>query len=253
VYFYDGTTVIGMAQLAPVALNDSSTATLTTQTLPGGSDSITAVYQGDSTYGAATSNVLTVDVQGFTLTASPYNPPTNLNITKGGAGAESFVITSIGGYSGQVQVICTVPTQDDMTCAVSPQQVTPTATVTFVVETYITGGPAYASLGKPSRPGPLWPQAAGGAMLAGVLFFLLPFGRRARTFLRQGPRRFIVLLMLLAGLAGTGIGCTSGTTTTAADTGTPLGVATLEVTATAYVNNAVVAQNLYFTVNVQPQ
>jgi hypothetical protein len=49
----------------------------------------------------------------------------------------------------------------------------------------------------------LWPQAAGGAMLAGVLFFLLPFGRRARTFLRQGPRRFIVLLMLLAGLAGT--------------------------------------------------
>jgi hypothetical protein len=140
-----------------------------------------------------------------------------------------------------------------MTCAVSPQQVTPTATVTFVVETYITGGPAYASLGKPSRPGPLWPQAAGGAMLAGVLFFLLPFGRRARTFLRQGPRRFIVLLMLLAGLAGTGIGCTSGTTTTAADTGTPLGVATLEVTATAYVNNAVVAQNLYFTVNVQPQ
>ena len=258
VYFYDGTTVIGMSQLTPVGLNDSSTATLTTQTLPGGSDSITAVYQGDSTYGAATSNVLTVDVQGFTLTASPYNPPTNLNITKGGAGSESFVITSIGGYSGLVQVICTVPTQDDMTCAVSPQQVTPTATVTFVVETYITGGPAYASLGKPSRPGPLWPRAAGGAMLAGLVFFLLPFGRRARTFLRpfarQVPRRLLILLMLLAGLAGTGIGCTStSTTTTTANTGTPLGVATLEVTATAYVNNAVVAQNLYFTVNVQPQ
>jgi hypothetical protein len=253
VYFYDGTTVIGMAQLSPVGLSDSSTATLTTQTLPGGSDSITAVYQGDSTYGAATSNVLTVDVQGFTLTASPSNPPTNLNITKGGAGAESFVITGIGGYSGLVQVICTVPTQDDMTCSVSPQQVTPTSTVTFVVETYVTGGPAYASLNKPARPGPLWPRAAGGAMLAGLVFFLLPFGCRARTFLRQGPRRFVILLMLLAGLAGTGIGCTSGATTTAADTGTPLGVATLQVTATAYVNNAVVAQTLNFTVNVQPQ
>ena len=100
----------------------------------------------------------------------------------------------------------------------------------------------------------MWAQAAGGATLAGLVFFLLPFGRRARTFLRQGPRRLVVLLMLLAGLAGAAVGCTStATTATPANTGTPLGVATLEVTATAYVNNAVVAQNLYFTVNVQPQ
>ncbi len=254
VIFYNGTTVIGTGTLAPVASTDSSIATLTIQTLPGGSDSITAVYQGDTTYGSSTSNLLSINVEGFTLTASPNNPPTNLNITKGGSGSESFVVTSVGGYSGLVQVICTVPTQDDMTCAVSPQQVTPTATVTFVVQTYITGGPAYASLYKPSRPGPMWAQVGGGATLAGLVFFLLPFGRRARTFLRQGPRRLVVLLMLLAGLAGAAVGCTStATTATPANTGTPLGVATLEVTATAYVNNAVVAQNLYFTVNVQPQ
>jgi hypothetical protein len=89
-------------------------------------------------------------------------------------------------------------------------------------------------------------------MLAGVLFFLLPFGRRARVFLRQATRSLVVLLMLLAGLAATGIGCSSPSTT-ATDIGTPLGVATLQVTATAYVNNAVVAQTLNFTVNVQPQ
>jgi hypothetical protein len=88
-------------------------------------------------------------------------------------------------------------------------------------------------------------------MLAGVLFFLLPFGRRARVFLGRGSRRFIVLLMLLAGLASTGIGCSSPSTTVT-DIGTPLGVATLQVTATAYFNNAVVAQTLNFTVNVQP-
>ena len=35
----------------------------------------------------------------------------------------------------------------------------------------------------------------------------------ARTFLRQGPRRLVVLLMLLAGLAGAGVGCTSTVTT----------------------------------------
>ena len=253
VTFYNGVTVIGTGTLTPVASTDSSIATLTIQTLPGGSDSITAVYQGDSVYGSSTSNLLSINVVGFTLTASPNNPPTNLNITKGGSGSESFIVTSLGGYSGQVQVICTVPMQDDMTCVVSPQQVTPTATVTFVVETYITGGPAYASLYKPSPPGPMWAQTAGGAMLAGLVFFLLPFGRRARTFLRQGPKRLVVLLMLLAGLAGAAVGCTStATTSTNANNGTPLGVATLEVTATAYVNNAVVAQNLYFTVNVQP-
>jgi hypothetical protein len=256
VVFSNGATVIGSGTLTPVAGTDSAIATLTIQTFSGGSDSITAVYQGDATYGSSTSNLLTINFQGFTLAASSSNPPTNLNLTKGGAGSESFVITGVGGYTGLVQVICTVPTQDDMTCAVSPQQVTPTATVTFVVETYITGGPLYAAAGKPSRPGPLWPQAAGGAMLAGVLFFLLPFGRRARVFLRplvrQVPRRFIILLILLAGLASTGIGCSSPSTTVT-DIGTPLGVATLEVTATAYVDNAVVAQTINFTVNVQPQ
>jgi subtilase family serine protease len=246
-------TVNGVA-LNPVALSTTGSVTSAVFTVPitATSNSIVASYPGDSNYGSSTSNPLLINLQGFTLTASPSNPPTNLNLTKGGAGSESFVITGVGGYTGLVQVICTVPTQDDMTCAVSPQQVTPTATVTFVVQTYITGGPLYASLGKPRLPGPLWPQAAGGAMLAGVLFFLLPFGRRARVFLRQAPRRFIILLMLLAGLAGTGIGCSSPSTTVT-DIGTPLGVATLRVTATAYVNNAVVAQTINFTVNVQPQ
>jgi subtilase family serine protease len=256
VLFYNGTTLLGSAILTPVPSTNSSTATLITDTLPGGSDSITAVYLGDSTYAGATSNPLIILVQGFTLTACSSNPPTNLNIIKGGAGTECFVVTSVGGYTGLVQVICTVPTQDDMTCALSPQQVTPTATVTFVVQSYVTGGPLYAAAGKPRLPGPLWPQAAGGATLAGLVFFLLPCGRRARVFLRpllrQCPRRSVVLLMLLAGLAATGIGCTS-LSTTVTDIGTPLGVATLQVTATAYVDNAVVAQSLNFTVNVQPQ
>jgi hypothetical protein len=138
-----------------------------------------------------------------------------------------------------------------MTCTPSPQQVTPTATVTFAVQTFATGGPLYTAADKPHQHGPLWPQAAGGAALAALVFFLIPFGRRARNFLRHGSRRFLVLLLLLAGLAGTGIGCTS--TTALAPFGTPLGVATLKVTATAYVDNAAVSQSVYFTVNVQPQ
>jgi len=135
-----------------------------------------------------------------------------------------------------------------MTCAVSPQQVTRTATVTFVVQTYVTGGPEYAATLTPQKPNSLWPGAAGGAALAGLVFFLLPFGRRARIFLRKGPRQFLVLLMLLAGLVGAAIGCSS--TVALAPYGTPLGVSTLKVTATAYVDNVVTSQSIYFTVNV---
>jgi hypothetical protein len=252
VLFYSGTTLIGSATLTALPGSNSSTANLSSQTIPGGSDAITAVYQGDSTYAAGTSNVLAIDIQGFALTASPTNPPTNLNLTKGAAGSESFVITSLGGFTGLVQVLCTVPTQDDMTCSPSPQQVTPTSTVTFVIQSYVTGGPANAAIAKPRLPGRRWSQAAGGAMLAGLAFFLLPFGSGARNLLRQSPRRSPILFMLLASLVATGIGC-STPTTTVTNVGTPLGVATLQVTATAYVNNAVVAQTLNFTVNVQPQ
>lgn len=45
--------------------------------------------------------------------------------------------------------------------------------------------------------------------------------------------------MPLAGLAGLGLGCTS--TAALAPYGTPLGVSTLQVTASAYVNNAAVS------------
>ncbi len=46
VIFYDGTTVIGEAALIAVPSTDFSTASITTQTLPGGYDQLTAVYLG---------------------------------------------------------------------------------------------------------------------------------------------------------------------------------------------------------------
>jgi predicted component of type VI protein secretion system len=82
-----------------------------------------------------------------------------------------------------------------------------------------------------------------------LAFFLLPFGRRARIFSGRRARRFLVLLLLLAGLGGVGIGCNSGGSQLASF-GTPLGVVTLTVTASENVNNAVVSQSVYFIVNV---
>jgi len=247
VLFYNGITLIGTSALAASGTGYSSVATLTVQNQAGGRDTFTAIYQGDLYYDLATSNALTITVEDFTITPSPTNPSTNLNILQGSAGSASFDITGLGGFDNQIQVVCAVATQDDMTCTASPQQVTPTATVTFVVQTFITGGPSSVTTVS-QRKEPMWPRAAGGTALAVLGFFLLPFGRRTRIFTGHGARRFWVLLLLLVGLGGVGMGCNSSSLVTT--TGTPLGVTTIKITASAYVDNTVVSRSVYLSVNV---
>jgi hypothetical protein len=246
VAFYNGTTLIGVVALSASPLSDASTASLTTTTLSGGQDAIIAFYQGDLYFSAATSNLLSLDVEDFTIAPSPTNPPTNLTIVQGSSGSASFIVSGLGGFNNQIQVVCAVPSQDDMTCTATPQQVTPTATVTFVVQTFAAGSTAAAT--KHNGPA-LWGRAAGGAALAVLAgFFLLPFGRKARIFARSSTRQFLVLLLLLVGFGGAEIGCNS--VTLVSSSGTPLGVATLKITASAYVDNTVVSRSVYLTVNV---
>lgn len=246
VIFYNGTTIIGSAALVAVPLTDTSTATLTIQTLPPGQDTIYAFYEGDLSYDAADSNLITLTVQGFTITPSLGNPGTNLNIVQGSSGSESFDITGTGGFNGAIQILCTPPSQDNMTCTASPQQLTPPGTVTFTVQTTKNANLVVAKNSPPFSP--FLPRAAGGTAFAALLFFLLPYGRRARTFLGRAPYRAFIFVLLFVGLGATGIGCTNNNAV--APFGTPLGVATIKVTATIYVDNTVVSKSIYFTVNV---
>jgi hypothetical protein len=245
VIFYNGNTVMGTVVLTP-SLNNSSTATLLTGSLPGGQNVLTAYYVGDLYFAPGTSNPVTIDVQDFSITPAPTNPPNNLNIIKGTSGSASFIVTGLGGFNNEIQVVCAVPTQDDMTCSASPQQVTPTATVTFTVQTYAAGGTTTAR----DNRAPMWPRAVGGTALAVLVFFVLPAGRRRRMFTER-TRRFFVVLLLLAGLGGGGIGC-SNSATTPQNTGTPLGVAALNIVATAYINNTVINRTVFLTVDVLP-
>jgi hypothetical protein len=245
VIFYNGATIVGTVALT-AGPNHTATAILLNAALPSGSDALTAYYVGDSFYEANTSNSITIDVEDFSITPSNNNPPTNLSIVKGSSGSASFVVTGLGGFNHQIQVVCAVPTQDDMTCQVTPQQVTPTATITFTVQTYAAGGTTTAG----NNHSPLWPRAVGGTALAVLVFFVLPFGRRAHIF-HERRRRFLVLLLMLAGLSGAGIGCNSSVTLPQ-NSGTPLGVATLTISAASYVNTTVVSHSVYLTVNVIP-
>jgi len=201
---------------------------------------------GDTYFATATSNALTLSLQGFTITPGPGNPPGVLDIVKGKAATASFVITSVGGFNTPLNLVCNVPLQADMTCAVNPSQVTPTQTVTLTITTYATGGPS----AERRDPKPLWP--AGGAAFAVLLLVFLPRGKRAGLFTRGG-RNLLVLLLLLVGLGGVFIGCSSisPVTPTSVD-GTPLGQTTISLTAAANVNNTVVSHTAYLSVNVIP-
>ena len=206
VVFYSGTTVLGESALAPVTLTNSSVTTLSVSDLPAGQVSVSAVYLGDLFYDAVHSNTVLLNILDFTITPDPSNPATNLNIVQGSSGAAVYDITGLGGFNNQIQIVCAIPSQDlPMTCTASPQQATPNATVTFVVQTFDTA----ATTGSNRNREPIWPRAAGGTALALLGFFLLPFGRRARIFAGTGSRRFLLLLLLLIGLGGAGIGCNS--------------------------------------------
>jgi hypothetical protein len=252
VVFYSGTTAIGTAVLVASAGNNA-VATLTISSLPAGVDQISAVYAGDLVFQTATSNVLVLTLQGFSLVPSAGNPPTNLTIAQGSAATATYTVTGLGGFAGQIQVVCAVPQQDDMTCGPSPQDVAPNSNVTFMVQTSSTNS-IVSALHTPWMPRGL-AQAVSGTALTLLGIFVLPFGRRARIFLRdagnRSARNSLVLLLLLLGLGGASLGCSSATATTGA--GTPLGVATLTITASANVDNAVVSQSVYLTVNVVPK
>ena len=243
VIFYNGSTVIATVALV-AGPNHTATATLLNATLPGGNDVLSAFYVGDSFYQPGTSNSITIGVQDFAITPSAGNPPTNLTIVKGSSGSASFSVTGLGGYNNQIQIVCAVPTQDDMTCQASPQQVIPPATVTFTVQTFAAGGQTTSE----NRRAPLWPRALGGTALAALVFLVVPFGRRARIF-TNSQRTLVLLALLLTGLGAAGIGCSSSVTAPVSG-GTPLGVATLKITGTAYIDNTVISHSVNLTVNV---
>lgn len=81
---------------------------------------------------------------------------------------------------------------------------------------------------------------------AGLL--LSPIGRRAR-WLRSSGGKMLVLTLLLAGLVSTGVACSS-TAGGPINSGTPLGVHTLKITAGADVNTVTVTHDTYLTVDV---
>ncbi len=247
VFFYAGTQLIGESTLS-IGIADTAVASLNVPTLPGGTYELTAIYSGDTVYGQATSNQLGFAVESFTISSTT----TSISIIQGQTATVPFTITSTGGLTGPIQILCAEqnpPTAGAINCAFNPAIVNGTEATTLTITTY--PGLITAANRAPRSPFGL-ARATGGVALAALL--LLPFSRRRLRWLQGSVGMLLLAALLLAGATFSSLGCgsssPSGTGTTSS--GTPLGTATLQITGAAYVNNVTVSNHAYLTVNVVP-
>jgi hypothetical protein len=212
-------TVLGIAEVT------NGVATLTTTSLPVGSDVITAIYSGDATHNQATASPLTITVAtvapGFTLTAAPAT----LTLVQGATGTVLVSIAGNSTFNGAITLSCSgAPTE--ASCAASPATVTlaagQTAAMSIVVATTPPNNNYQAKSTHPITP---WSGTLGGLSVAGLAFVLWP-----RRRLRSRLLAIVAVVAVALGASSALTGCSSGGQTYA---GTTAGTYTLTVTATS--------------------
>ena len=225
VTFLNGGAAIGTATLTPGATGFSSTATLTTSTLPVGTDPITASYAATLSFAAATTPVFNevitpLPTGSFTLTVTP-NPATT---GVGFATALTVKVTANNGFAQAVTLACgTMPSE---------------ATCIFVNPTIAAGGGSttlFVNTTAPHTCGTTQPYFLGlngGSSIggSGLAPLALPALAGVAVMFIPGKRRWLRALVAMIAIAGatqiTGCGnCT--------DLGTRPATYTFQVTATA--------------------
>lgn len=230
VLFYAGPALITGQVAVAQGQGNTGVASTVVSNLAAGNYSMTAYYSGDPTFGAATSNAVSLQAEDFTVGCDANN----INMAQGTTQGVSCNVASLGGLSGPIEVVCAeqnAPQVGAIDCAFSPSIVTTSGQTTLTVVT--KSGNVTAS------------GVSRGWWVGGLCLLLLPVCLR----LRRGGLRFAALCVLLGGLAGSGLGCTNSISTTN-QTGTPLGVHTLKITAAEVVNTVTVSHYAYLTVNV---
>ena len=141
VVFMQGTTVLETATLPA-----SGIVTYTVSSLALGAETYTAVYSGDTNFAGYTSNVVAVNVDSFTISASP----TTLSVAPGQASQTTLTITGQGPSTQIVSLSCF--TQTVLGCAFTPSLASVpsggTATVTLSIGAVATTSSIKASSGR---------------------------------------------------------------------------------------------------------
>lgn len=237
VTFYDGTTSIGEATLQN--LSGTATATLDISTLSGGSHQVTAHYGGDTNFKAAVSSAVTIAIEAFSITPSA----TTLTLHQGESGTITYTVADATGVSTVIQFGCQPPANTFTTGTFGPTSVSGNGQTTLTIATSAPGGTA-ADLRS------LRLLTAQGSALACVLLCCTPLGARFRRCV--GARRYLLLPLLLFGIALVGCGGSSSSNHLSTSTPTPPGTQVFKVITSTTVNTQTVEQDTYITVDVLP-
>jgi hypothetical protein len=205
VTFLDGTTPLGAG-----TLNTSGLASLSISSLAAGTHSVTAVYSGDTDFGAATSGALTQSVQDFNMTVSApggTTAVTSVTALPGGTAVYSFIVSPTNGSTFPSAVTLSASGLPiGATYSFSPGTLAAGAGPTQVTLTVNLPQVSAANLPPASTP---YPPTSKLPVLA-LALLLLPFSRRMRRTSKKLGRILPLLLLLLAGLAAMGLsGCIS--------------------------------------------
>jgi len=238
VQFFSGKAALGI----PVQVNNLLS-TLTTNQLPGGSDSITAAYSGDTNFDASTStaSTLTVGEPNFQLTANPGDV-----IITGTAPGTSNVLLTPGpglGFIGAVSLGCTgLPLGS--TCAFQPAQPSLDGITPLNVALSITRPPAVSSeLRRLSGSGAQRIAGSlGGTAAACLLLLVWP---RKKSFWQ------LVALVILCSFLTAMCGCQGSQSASTAPSGTSTTSFVVTVTASGGSGVQAVSHTLTLQVTVQ--
>ena len=185
---------------AQILVSGTASFTISAGALSSGTDTLTAIYSGDATYGTAHGTASVTVAQVDISVSAPQS------VAPGASTTATATISAGSTYSGTMKLACALtnsPTgaQSQPTCSFNPASVSLTSsgngTSTLTVMT--TASSTTALLIRPSGRN-LWRLSSGGAILAAVLMLGIPARRR----------RWIPLLMLLWVVATMGISACGG-------------------------------------------
>ncbi len=254
VTFYNGSTSLGSG-----TLNASGVATLSTTTLPVGTDSVTATYAAAGNFAASTSPSASL-----TVAAAPVKPPatytlaaspTSLTVQVGQTATTTLTVTPTGGYTGTIAWSCSnLPA--NASCAFAQNQVALSGNDQVVSVALNIATTQQAENRAPQSPlDPTlfalafwWP---GG--LTGLAIFMR---KRILHKTRSSWQLCLLLVCVCAfavGLAGCGSSSSMGSgggTSTPPSTPTPPTTAQVTVTATGTSGTAVSTQTVSLTLTM---
>ncbi len=232
-----GTSPLSTPETAPAV------AVLSTPDLPFGTDSVTATYNGDSNFNG-NSNPTNVNPS-FTIGATLNGTAVSSVTLAAGQSSSQITITatSLTGFDSRISFSCGslpiyvhcqfTPSTIPSTVPSTPPATTATSLLTISVDS------TDASMGKQGRI-----ELATAAPLALLGLLSLLFGKRKRWTLYVG------LVLLLTGVAGTLVGCTSASSSSGSSTSSKLPPAGSPVIVIEGTANGGVLVPFNFTVNI---